>query len=206
MFLAWMKEFWEYRELFFFLVWRDVKIRYKQTVLGFLWALLQPLAKLIIFTLIFGRLAKMDSEGYPYALFVYAGLLPWEFFAEARGDVTVPAGKLAMLFIDQDARRDGIFVDFLGRPTSTVRGPAIFSIRKRCPIVALFLLRRGVDRHLAVIEKPIWPNPRLKGREAIRDLTQRYTRILEKHVRESPGQYFWMHRRWKTRPSGELAR
>ena len=114
--------------------------------------------------------------------------------------------KFVSYLADQDARRDGIFVDFLGRPASTVRGPAIFSIRKRCPIVALFLLRRGVDRHLAVIEKPIWPDPRLKGRDAIRDLTQRYTRILEKHVRESPGQYFWMHRRWKTRQSGELAR
>lgn len=114
--------------------------------------------------------------------------------------------KFVSYLADQDARRDGIFVDFLGRPASTVRGPAIFSIRKRCPIVALFLLRRGLDRHLAVIEEPIWPDPRLKGREAVRDLTQRYTRILEKHIRERPGQYFWMHRRWKTRPSGELAR
>jgi len=114
--------------------------------------------------------------------------------------------KFVSYLADQDARRDGIFVDFLGRPASTVRGPAIFSIRKQCPIVALFLLRRGLDRHLAVIEEPIWPDPRLKGREAIRDLTQRYTRILEKHIRERPGQYFWMHRRWKTRPSGELAR
>jgi KDO2-lipid IV(A) lauroyltransferase len=114
--------------------------------------------------------------------------------------------KFVSYLADQDARRDGIFVDFLGRPASTVRGPAIFSIRKRCPIVALFLLRRGLDRHLAVIEEPIWPDPRLKGREAVRDLTQRYTRILEKHIRERPGQYFWMHRRWKTRPYGELAR
>ena len=114
--------------------------------------------------------------------------------------------KFVSYLADQDARRDGIFVDFLGRPASTVRGPAIFSIRKGCPIVALFLVRRGVDRHLAVVEKPIWPDPRLKGREAIRDLTQRYTRILEKHVRENPGQYFWMHRRWKTRPPGDFAR
>ena len=114
--------------------------------------------------------------------------------------------KFVSYLADQDARRDGIFVDFLGRPASTVRGPAIFSIRKRCPIVALFLVRRGVDRHLAVVEKPIWPDPRLEGRDAIRDLTQRYTRILEKYIRESPGQYFWMHRRWKTRPSGGLAR
>lgn len=101
---------------------------------------------------------------------------------------------------DQDARRDGIFVDFMGRPASTVRGPALLAIRKRCPVVAGFLIRRGVDRHLAVFEKPIWPDPRLKGAEAIHELTQRFTRLLEDYVRKYPGQYFWMHRRWKTKP------
>ncbi len=76
-------EMWRHRELAYIFAWRDVKVRYKQTLLGFLWALLQPLTKLVIFTVIFGRLAKIDSEGAPYAVFVYAGLLPWEFFAEA---------------------------------------------------------------------------------------------------------------------------
>jgi KDO2-lipid IV(A) lauroyltransferase len=110
--------------------------------------------------------------------------------------------KIVSYLADQDARRDGIFVDFLGRPASTVRGPAIFAIRKGCPIVALFMIREGVDRHRAVAEPPIWPDPRLKGREAVRDLTQRYTAVLEKYVRAHPGQYFWMHRRWKTKPAG----
>ena len=110
--------------------------------------------------------------------------------------------RLVSYLADQDARRDGIFVEFLGRPASTVRGPAIFAIRKNCPIVPLFMIRKGIDRHLAVVESPIWPDPSLKGREAIRDLTQRYTRVLEKYVRAHPGQYFWMHRRWKTKPAG----
>jgi lipopolysaccharide transport system permease protein len=72
-----------FRELLYFLVWRDVKVRYKQTVLGVAWAVLQPVFGMVIFTVIFGRLAKMPSEGVPYAVFVYAGLLPWTFFSNA---------------------------------------------------------------------------------------------------------------------------
>jgi len=101
---------------------------------------------------------------------------------------------------DQDARRHGIFVDFLGRPASTVRGPALFSVRNRCPIVPTFLVRVERDRHRAVFERPLWPDPHLKGSEAIHELTQRFTAILEAAVRERPGHYFWMHRRWKTAP------
>ena len=74
-------DIWQYRELLYFLTWRDVKVRYKQTVLGFLWAFIQPFTKMVVFSLIFGRLAKMDSEGFPYPIFLYAGLLPWQFFA-----------------------------------------------------------------------------------------------------------------------------
>lgn len=76
-------ELWRYRELLYFLTWRDVKVRYKQTVLGAAWALLQPLATMTVFSVFFGRLAKMPSGGIPYPLFVLAGLLPWTFFANA---------------------------------------------------------------------------------------------------------------------------
>jgi lipopolysaccharide transport system permease protein len=74
---------WEYRELLYFLVWRDVKVRYKQTVLGVAWVALQPLATTLIFTVIFGNLAKIPSENLPYAVFAMAGLLPWNYFAGA---------------------------------------------------------------------------------------------------------------------------
>jgi KDO2-lipid IV(A) lauroyltransferase len=104
---------------------------------------------------------------------------------------------------DQDARDHGIFVDFLGRPASTVRGPAIFAIRNECPVVATFLIREGFGRHRAVVEEPIWPDRNLKGREAVEDLTQRFTDVLERYVREIPGHYFWMHRRWKTAPPAQ---
>jgi len=78
-----LRDLWQYRELLYFLIWRDVKVRYKQTVLGFLWAVIQPFFKMVVFSVIFGRLAKMDSEGFPYPIFCYAGLLPWQFFASS---------------------------------------------------------------------------------------------------------------------------
>lgn len=76
-----LNELWEYRELMFFLVWRDIAVRYKQTVLGAAWAIIQPVSTMIIFSIIFGRLAKLQSDGLPYPLFSYAALVPWSFFA-----------------------------------------------------------------------------------------------------------------------------
>jgi len=76
-------DLWTHRELFYFLAWRDIKVRYKQTALGASWAILQPLISMIVFTVLFGRLARVPSEGQPYAIFSYAGLLPWNFFTAA---------------------------------------------------------------------------------------------------------------------------
>jgi lipopolysaccharide transport system permease protein len=78
-----LRELWEHREILYFLVWRDVKIRYKQTAIGAGWVLLQPLLTAAIFTVVFGRYAKLPSEGVPYAVMVYAGVLPWFLFANA---------------------------------------------------------------------------------------------------------------------------
>lgn len=78
-----LAELWEYRELLFFLIWRDVKIRYKQTLLGVAWAVLQPLLTMLVFTLFFGRLAGIPSDGVPYPLFAYTALVPWQFCAFA---------------------------------------------------------------------------------------------------------------------------
>jgi lipopolysaccharide transport system permease protein len=75
------RDLWDYRELLFFLVWRDIKVRYKQTLLGASWALIQPTLQLVVFTIIFGRLAGVNTNGIPYPLFNLAGLLPWQFFA-----------------------------------------------------------------------------------------------------------------------------
>src|SRR5947199_3391086 len=78
-----LKDIWAYREWLFFLTWRDVKVRYKQTALGAAWAILQPVMMMIVFTVFFGRLAKVPSGDVAYPLFVFAGLLPWTFFATA---------------------------------------------------------------------------------------------------------------------------
>ena len=78
-----LRELWLYRELLFFLAWRDIKLRYKQTALGAAWAILQPLLTMVIFSVIFGQLAKLPSDGIPYPIFTYAALLPWQLFSFA---------------------------------------------------------------------------------------------------------------------------
>src|SRR3990172_1526332 len=76
-----LRELWDYRELIYFLIWRDVKVRYKQTALGAAWAIIQPFFTMVVFSLFFGRLAKIPSDGIPYPIFSYAALVPWTFFA-----------------------------------------------------------------------------------------------------------------------------
>jgi homopolymeric O-antigen transport system permease protein len=78
-----LREAWEYRELLFFLTWRDVKVKYKQTHLGVAWAVLQPLLTMVVFSVVFGRVAKLPSHGVPYPLFTFSALLPWQLFANA---------------------------------------------------------------------------------------------------------------------------
>lgn len=111
---------WRYRELLCFLTWRDVSIRYKQAVLGVLWAFIQPFTRLVVFSLIFGRLAGIDSEGYPYPIFVFAGMLPWESFSEAltrcSNSVVASGGLITKIYFPRLliplASVGGVFVDF----------------------------------------------------------------------------------------------
>jgi homopolymeric O-antigen transport system permease protein len=81
-------ELWEYRELLYFFVWRDIKVRYKQTVIGVVWVILQPLMTMGVFTIFFGRLAKLPSQGLPYPVFYFAALVPWAYFAQALTNCT----------------------------------------------------------------------------------------------------------------------
>ncbi len=92
-----LRDLWEYRELAYFLVWRDIKVRYKQTALGAAWAIIQPFFTMVVFSLFFGRLAKVPSDGIPYPIFAYAGLLPWTFVSTAvsgAGDSLVGSAAL----------------------------------------------------------------------------------------------------------------
>ena len=82
------RELWQFRELAYFLVWRDIKVRYKQTVIGAAWAVLQPVMTMLVFSLFFGKLAKIPSQGLPYPIFYYCALLPWMYFATAMQGAT----------------------------------------------------------------------------------------------------------------------
>jgi lipopolysaccharide transport system permease protein len=113
------KDLWRYRELFYFLAWRDILVRYKQTVIGILWALIRPLLTMVVFTVIFGKLAKLPSNDVPYPILVFAAMLPWQFFANALSECSnslisnsnlvskvyfprliVPASAVVVSFID----------------------------------------------------------------------------------------------------------
>lgn len=92
-----LQDMWYYRELLYFLTWRDIKVRYKQTVLGATWAIIQPFCTMVVFSLFFGRLAKIPSDGIPYPIFSYAALVPWHFFANGlnqSGNSLVSASRL----------------------------------------------------------------------------------------------------------------
>jgi lipopolysaccharide transport system permease protein len=117
--LHYWRDLWRYRELFYFLAWRDILVRYKQTVIGVLWALLRPLLAIVVFTIVFGRLAKLPSEGVPYPILVCAAMLPWQLFASSFTEagnslvgssnliskvyfprLIVPASAVAVSFVD----------------------------------------------------------------------------------------------------------
>src|SRR5579864_6787978 len=82
------QELWQFRELIYFFVWRDIKVRYKQTAIGAAWAVLQPVLTMIVFSLFFGKLARIPSQGLPYPIFYYTALLPWMYFATAMQGAT----------------------------------------------------------------------------------------------------------------------
>jgi len=82
------KDLWRYRELFYFLAWRDILVRYKQTVIGIAWSVIRPVLTMIVFTLVFGKLAKLPSEGVPYPILVFAAMLPWQFFSNSLSEAS----------------------------------------------------------------------------------------------------------------------
>jgi KDO2-lipid IV(A) lauroyltransferase len=109
--------------------------------------------------------------------------------------------EIVGLLADQDARKGGVFIDFLGRPASVVTGPATISIKYNAPIIVCHIHRVEDGRHHATYEPLMWADPSLDGDEAIKELTQRFTDVLAKQIRLHPTEYFWGHRRWKTQPA-----
>ena len=133
-------ELWEYRELLYFLTWRDVKVRYKQTVLGAAWAILQPFLTMVVFTIFFGRMAKVGSDGLPYPIFSYVGLLPWTFFAQGMG-------QSSNSLVGSSNLLKKIYFPRLVIPISSVLAPAV-------DFVIAFTVLIGM-----MVWYGIWPNP-----------------------------------------------
>ena len=119
-----LRELWTARELLYFLVWRDIKVRYKQTVLGAAWAILQPLMTMVVFSIFFGRLAKMPSDGMPYPLFATRGLVPWKFFAYALTESSNSLVEQQVLITKSTFPRLIIPVAACSRRWSTSRSPS----------------------------------------------------------------------------------
>ena len=142
------RELWEYRELLYLLVWRDVKVRYKQTALGVAWAVIQPLLTMAIFTIIFGRLANLPSDGVPYPVFAYCALLPWQLFAfaltESSGSVVAHQGLVTKVYFPR-----------LIMPMAAVSvGLADFL----CSLAVLLglMLYYGITPTLTILTLPLW--------------------------------------------------
>lgn len=136
------------RELLYFLTWRDVKVRYKQTAIGAGWAILQPVLTMVIFTLVFSRLAKLDSEGVPYPLFAYTALVPWTFFASA---TTQAAGSL----VQNERLITKVFFPRLIIPLAAV-GSVLIDLALSAIILVGLLLSYGIAPTAGVVAVPLF--------------------------------------------------
>ncbi len=130
-----LRELWAYRELLYFFIWRDIKIRYKQTVIGAAWAILQPFLTMLVFSLFFGRLAKLPSNGLPYPVFYYCALLPWSYFASALQNAT-------NVVVEQQRLITKIYFPRLVLPISAVLSGLVDFAIAFCVLIALMAYYR----------------------------------------------------------------
>jgi len=139
---------WRFRDLLYFLVWRGVKVRYKQTALGAVWALFQPLMQMAVLTVVFGTFARLPSDGYPYAAFVYAGLIPWTYLATA-----VAAASSSV--VDEQAVLTKVWFPRLILPLSSVVRPAVdFGLSVVAAVV--LLVWYGIRPTWEIVTLPAW--------------------------------------------------
>lgn len=128
-----LRELWEYRDLLYFFVWRDLKVRYKQTILGISWAVIQPFFTMVVFSIFFGRLAQVPSDDIPYPLFSYAALVPWSFFANA---LTQGSNSLVM----NAAMVKKVYFPRLLMPTATILAGAVDFVLAFSVLLAMMLI------------------------------------------------------------------
>jgi lipopolysaccharide transport system permease protein len=143
-----LNELWAYRELLYFLVWRDIKVRYKQTALGAAWVIIQPFLTMVVFTLFFGNLAKVPSDGIPYPLFAFAGLVPWTLFAYS---LTESSGSLVT---NQNLITKVYFPRLIIPLASVLAGLVDFAIS--FSVLLLLMLYYGVMPQVAVLTVPLF--------------------------------------------------
>ncbi len=142
-----LKELWAFRELVYVLTMRDIKVRYKQTVLGFAWAIIQPVMMMVVFSIFFGRLAQMPSDGYPYPIFVYAALVPWTFFANS---ITSSANSL----VGSSNLISKVYFPRLIIPLSSI-GSGLVDFATATGILLLLMVYYGVSWTLNLLMAPI---------------------------------------------------
>ncbi len=143
-----LKDLWDYRELLYFFCWRDIKVRYKQTALGVAWAILQPVMTMVLFSLFFGRLAKMPSDGIPYPLFVFTALVPWMFFSNG---ITQSAGSL----VENASLLKKVYFPRLAVPIASVISGSVDFLCSFLVLVAL-ILYYGIVPTIAVLWLPLF--------------------------------------------------
>ena len=142
-----LRELWEYRELLYFLVWRDIKVRYKQTILGGAWAIIQPFFIMIVFSIFFGRLARVPSDGLPYPVFTFCALLPWQLFAQA-------LSESSNSLVANERLITKVYFPRLVVPLSAVLGGLVdFAIA--FVVLLAMIAYYGITPHLAVLALPL---------------------------------------------------
>jgi lipopolysaccharide transport system permease protein len=143
-----LRELWSYRELLYFIVWRDIKVRYKQTVVGAAWAVLQPLLTMLIFSLFFGKLAHIPSDGLPYPIFYYSALLPWMYFAAALQSAT-------NAIVDNQRVITKVYFPRIALPLAAVTASLVdFAIS--FAMFALLMIFYGIRPTLAIVWFPLF--------------------------------------------------
>jgi lipopolysaccharide transport system permease protein len=143
-----LAELWQYRELLYFLIWRDIKVRYKQTALGAAWAVLQPVFAMVVFSVFLGRLARVPSDGYPYPLFVYCALVPWTYFA---GCLTHASNSL----VDHRHLLTRVYFPRLLMPSAAVFG-GLVDLGLSLTLLLAMLAYYGVQPGWAVLATPLF--------------------------------------------------
>ncbi|MBM3942642.1 MAG: ABC transporter permease [SAR202 cluster bacterium] len=138
-------ELWKYRELLYFLAWRDIKVRYKQTAIGLAWALIQPLAMMAIFTILFGKLAKLPSDGIPYPLFALAGIMPWQVFSRSISE------SASSLVTDQRLITRIYFPRIIVPTTTVLAGLVDFAIAFTALVILMLIYRIAPNINLVFL-------------------------------------------------------